>query len=70
MKIGMNLCLWTANPDFKKHESLVRKIKNWGFDGIELVISPDDEMDCKKFGKKEVNQQFQKMFSIQLLNIL
>jgi len=51
MKIGMNLLLWTARPDFKKNESLVRQIKNWGFDGIELPASAVNEKDCERFRK-------------------
>lgn len=51
MKIGMNLLLWTARPDFKKNESLVRQIKNWDFDGIELPVSAVNKNDCEKFRK-------------------
>jgi len=51
MKIGMNILLWTARPDFKKNESLVRRIKNWGFNGIELPVSAVNKKDCEKFSK-------------------
>lgn len=51
MKIGINFILWTTRLDFKKNESVVRQIKKWGFDGIELPVSAANEKDYEKFRK-------------------
>lgn len=37
MKTGMNLLLWTAAAG-KEHFSLLERIRDWGFDGVELPI--------------------------------
>lgn len=37
MKVGMNLLLWTAAAD-KQHVPLLKSIKQWGFDGVELPM--------------------------------
>jgi D-psicose/D-tagatose/L-ribulose 3-epimerase len=37
MKVGMNLLLWTAAAD-ESHFDLVRKIGDWGFDGVEFPM--------------------------------
>jgi D-psicose/D-tagatose/L-ribulose 3-epimerase len=38
MKIGINLLLWTDSPNAVEHIALFRKIKAWGFDGVEIPI--------------------------------
>jgi D-psicose/D-tagatose/L-ribulose 3-epimerase len=38
MKIGINLLLWTDSPDAVEHAALLRKVKEWGFDGVEIPI--------------------------------
>lgn len=45
MKVGMNLLLWTdqAKPDI--HAPLLRQIKGWGFDGVELSADAMDRSD-------------------------
>jgi D-psicose/D-tagatose/L-ribulose 3-epimerase len=50
MKIGMNLLLWTDTPTHK-HAPLLEKIKNWGFDGIEVPISPMSDEDIRYLSK-------------------
>ncbi|MFC7147657.1 sugar phosphate isomerase/epimerase family protein [Cohnella cellulosilytica] len=50
VKVGMNLLLWTDKPDPSVHGELLRRIKEWGFDGVEL---PADNMalaDARAFG--------------------
>lgn len=37
MKIGMNLLLWTAAAN-ESHVPLLKNIKKWGFDGVELPM--------------------------------
>lgn len=37
MKVGLNLLLWTATPT-EEHVPLFRKIREWGFDGVELPM--------------------------------
>ncbi len=37
VKIGMNLLLWTANPD-ERHLGLLDQLKIWGFDGAEFPM--------------------------------
>lgn len=37
MKIGMNLLLWTASAD-ASHIPILKKIKRWDFDGVELPM--------------------------------
>lgn len=41
MKAGMNLLLWTAAAQ-EEHIALLKDIKSWGFDGVELpMFTPD-----------------------------
>ncbi|MFD2701879.1 sugar phosphate isomerase/epimerase family protein [Paenibacillus shunpengii] len=37
MRIGMNTLLWTENFRTEEHQGLLWKLKNWDFDGVELV---------------------------------
>lgn len=50
MKIGMNLLLWTDEPKFDTHRPIVDKIKQIGFDGIELHVGLMPKEDAKRFG--------------------
>jgi len=50
MKIGMNLLLWTDNPNVVEHKSLLQKIKAWGFDGIELPIDGLNSESASELG--------------------
>lgn len=43
MKIGMNLLLWTDVPR-QEHLPLLKRIREWGFDGVEL---PLDDMTAE-----------------------
>jgi len=49
MKIGINFILWATRLDFKKNESVIRQIKKWGFDGVELPVSAVNQKDYEKF---------------------
>ena len=51
MKVGMNLLLWTDRPNYKEHKGLLKKIKDWGFDGVEFHINEFTEEDSKEFRK-------------------
>lgn len=51
MKVGMNLLLWTDQPDPSKHLNLLSSIKNWGFDGVELAVDNMNAVDASAFGK-------------------
>lgn len=54
MKIGMNLMLWTFNPNFAEHEIYLEKLKDWGYDAFEVSISGLDKAEIQKFAKKAV----------------
>ena len=41
MKVGMNLLLWTTEVG-EEHQDLLREIKDWGFDGVEVPIFKAD----------------------------
>ena len=41
MKYGVNTLAWTTRVD-ERLVPLVSKIKRWGFDGVELFLSPDE----------------------------
>jgi len=49
MRIGMNLLLWTdqAKPDV--HAPLLRQIKDWGFDGVELAADAMNREEAAGF---------------------
>lgn len=53
MKVGMNLLLWTAFVD-KEHFPLLEKIKNTGYDGVEIPLFDGDAEHYKKI-KKELD---------------
>ena len=62
VKIGMNLLLWTAAAG-EEHLPLLKDIKSWGFDGVELpMFAPDcspwktlaAEMDSLGLGRTAV----------------
>ncbi|MBB6670689.1 sugar phosphate isomerase/epimerase family protein [Cohnella nanjingensis] len=50
MKVGMNLLLWTDRPDPSRHLELLRAIRDWGFDGVELAADNMDPADARAFG--------------------
>lgn len=48
MKVGMNLFLWTDDPVDEVHLPLYARLKDMGFDGIELpIFDPDPEKFAK-----------------------
>ena len=50
MKIGMNLLLWATHVT-ESHYSTIEKIKNAGFDGVEVPIFEGDENHYRKLGQ-------------------
>lgn len=44
MKYGVNTLVWTMRVG-EKQKPLLAKIKQWGFDGAELYLSPDEPAD-------------------------
>lgn len=52
MKTGINLFLWTAKPEFSKHESLLEKIKDWGYDAFELSVGQLSADEIARFAAK------------------
>ena len=52
MKTGINLFLWTAAPSFSKHESLLEKIKDWGYDAFELSVGQLEAAEINRFAAK------------------
>ncbi len=45
MKIGMNLLLWTTHLD-RPHGDLLRQIRAWGYDGVEVPLFSLDQLDA------------------------
>jgi len=41
MKYGVNTMVWTTRVG-KEIEPLFLRIKKWGFDGVELFLSPEE----------------------------
>ena len=41
MKFGVNTMVWTTQVG-EQQEPLFARIKEWGFDGVELFLSPDE----------------------------
>jgi D-psicose/D-tagatose/L-ribulose 3-epimerase len=41
MKYGVNLMVWTTRVH-RKHRSLLVSVREWGFDGVELFLSPEE----------------------------
>ena len=54
MKIGMNLLLWTDIPQ-QKHLPLLKKIKDWGFDGVEIPLDDMTMEDAHIYAKELKN---------------
>ncbi len=52
MKIGMNLLLWTDQPRADEHGELLERIKQWGFDGVEIPIDSLDKSGARELGQK------------------
>lgn len=50
MKTSMNLLLWTAAAG-EEHVPLVKQIKSWGFDGVELPMFSVDGSPWKMYSK-------------------
>ncbi len=44
MKYGVNLMVWTTRVG-KEQDALFGRIQEWGFDGIELFLSPEEPAD-------------------------
>jgi D-psicose/D-tagatose/L-ribulose 3-epimerase len=49
MKIGMNLLLWTAKVD-ESHYPLLARLKEMGFDGVEIPVFEGSPQDYKALG--------------------
>jgi sugar phosphate isomerase/epimerase len=50
MKYGVNTMVWTTRID-ERLAPLFIKIKRWGFDGIELFLSPDEPANIAAVNK-------------------
>jgi D-psicose/D-tagatose/L-ribulose 3-epimerase len=44
MKYGVNLMVWTTRVG-KEQDGLLARIQEWGFDGVELFLSPEEPAD-------------------------
>ena len=44
MKFGVNTMVWTTQVN-EKLDPLFARIKEWGFDGVEPFLSPDEPAD-------------------------
>jgi D-psicose/D-tagatose/L-ribulose 3-epimerase len=54
MRFGMNLLLWTAHVT-AEHFPLFAKLKQAGYDGVEIPLFQGDEAHYKKIGKELTN---------------
>lgn len=50
MKTGMNLLLWTPAAN-QEHFAIIKQIKQWGFDGVELPMFSIDGSPWKEIAK-------------------
>lgn len=44
MKYGINMMVWTTRVS-RNQSALLSRIREWGFDGVELFLSPEDPAD-------------------------
>lgn len=44
MKYGVNLMVWTTRVD-ERHQRLLASVREWGFEGVELFLSPEEPTD-------------------------
>lgn len=44
MRYGVNTMVWTTRVG-ERQESLLARIRDWGFDGVELFLSPEEPAD-------------------------
>ncbi len=52
MKIGMNLMLWTAHPDFAADSQTIDKLSDFGYDAFEMTVGELDGALIAKYAKK------------------
>src|SRR5262249_24290502 len=50
MKFGVNTMVWTTRVT-AQHQPLLVRIREWGFDGAELFLSPDEPADIPSIRK-------------------
>jgi D-psicose/D-tagatose/L-ribulose 3-epimerase len=50
MKYGVNTMVWTTRVGMPE-QSLFSRIKEWGFDGVELFLSPQEPADIPAVGR-------------------
>jgi D-psicose/D-tagatose/L-ribulose 3-epimerase len=50
MKYGVNTIVWTTRVD-ESHAALFSRIREWGFDGVELFVSPQKPRDLPAIRK-------------------
>jgi D-psicose/D-tagatose/L-ribulose 3-epimerase len=51
MKYGLNMLLWTTNVD-PSHDAILERIKEWGYDGVELPAFQFEEASWRRLAKK------------------
>jgi D-psicose/D-tagatose/L-ribulose 3-epimerase len=54
MKLGVNLMVWTTRVD-RQHRSLLASIREWGFQGVEFFLSPEEPAHIPFF-KQELSR--------------
>jgi D-psicose/D-tagatose/L-ribulose 3-epimerase len=50
MKYGVNTMVWTTQVD-DRHSRLFLRIREWGFDGVELFLSPSEPVSIPMVGR-------------------
>lgn len=66
MKVGMNLLLWTGHVT-EEHFPVLEKIKNAGYDGVEIPLFQGDEAHYKKV-RKELDNLGLKSTTVTVVN--
>ena len=54
MKYGVNLMVWTTRVD-RQHRCLLASVREWGFEGVELFLSPEEPADIPSL-KRELSR--------------
>ena len=58
MKIGMNLMLWTAHPDFAADSQTIDKLSDFGYDAFEMTVGELDGALIAKYAKKSAGKGY------------
>jgi D-psicose/D-tagatose/L-ribulose 3-epimerase len=52
MRIGMHLCLFTAQPTAAEHGPILSRLKQWGYDGVEMHVAMTTRADLHELSRQ------------------